>query len=161
MYFLKLHLSIIRVNVESNSVVSEYRGQSSLCDLYVFSLDDDDLMPWWSCGSVYVIDLGSVHGTFVANERLSKDNPVELEVGQSLKFAASTRTYVLRKIVPEPAIASSELPAKFVYPPAPDATDEEAVVAYNTSLNRLGVPSPNPVPTYTYQRYHLLSPASI
>uniref|UniRef100_A0A452XKI4 FHA domain-containing protein n=1 Tax=Aegilops tauschii subsp. strangulata TaxID=200361 RepID=A0A452XKI4_AEGTS len=48
-------------------------------------------------GSIYVIDLGSVHGTFVANERLTKDNPVELEVGQSLRFAASTRAYVLRK----------------------------------------------------------------
>lgn len=47
--------------------------------------------------SVFVIDLGSVHGTFVANERLTKYNPVELEPGQSLVFAASTRTYILRK----------------------------------------------------------------
>ena len=31
--------------------------------------------------SIYVIDLGSVHGTFVANEHLTKDNPVELEIG--------------------------------------------------------------------------------
>lgn len=104
-------------------------------------------------GSVYVIDLGSVHGTFVANERLSKDNPVELEVGQSLRFAASTRTYVLRKIVPDPSTVPAVVPEKFVYPPAPDASDEEAVVAYNTSLNRLGVPSPNAVPTFTYQRH--------
>ncbi|KAI4311841.1 hypothetical protein MLD38_036704 [Melastoma candidum] len=48
-------------------------------------------------GSIYVIDLGSGHGTFVANERLTRDSPVELEVGQSVKFAASTRTYILRK----------------------------------------------------------------
>jgi len=105
---------------------------------------------------VYVIDLGSVHGTFVANERLTKDNPVEMEVGQSLKFAASTRTYVLRKIIPDPSTAPTVVPEKFVYPPAPNTSDEEAVVAYNTSLNRLGVPSPNPVPTFTYQRYNLL-----
>ena len=105
---------------------------------------------------MYVIDLGSVHGTFVANERLSKDNPVELEVGQSLRFAASTRTYVLRKIAPDPSTAPAVVPEKFVYPPAPEATDKEAVVAYNTGLNRLGVPSPNPVPTFTYQRYDLL-----
>ncbi|KAG6573576.1 Protein phosphatase 1 regulatory inhibitor subunit PPP1R8-like protein, partial [Cucurbita argyrosperma subsp. sororia] len=48
-------------------------------------------------GSIYVIDLGSAHGTFVANERLTKEFPVELEAGQSLRFAASTRTYILRK----------------------------------------------------------------
>ncbi|XP_024390103.1 protein phosphatase 1 regulatory inhibitor subunit PPP1R8 homolog isoform X3 [Physcomitrium patens] len=103
-------------------------------------------------GSVYVIDLGSVHGTFVANERLTKDNPVELEVGQSLRFAASTRTYVLRKVVRDPPTGSAEVPAQFVYPPGPDMSDEEAVVAYNTNLNKLGAPSPNPVPTVTYQR---------
>ena len=108
---------------------------------------------WWCCCSVYVIDLGSVHGTFVANERLTKDSPVELEAGQSLRFAASTRTYVLRKTVTDPSKAPAVVPEKFVYPPAPDVSDTEAVVAYNTSLNRLGVPSPNPVPKFTYQRY--------
>lgn len=88
--------------------------------------------------SVYVIDLGSVHGTFVANERLSKDSPVELEVGQSLKFAASTRSYVLRKGVAQvPQL--SQPPVNFVLPPPPDPSDEEAVVAYNTLLNRLGM----------------------
>lgn len=122
---------------------------------------------WWKVGgspercvafcSVYVIDLGSVHGTFVANERLSKDSPVELEVGQSLRFAASTRSYVLRKIVQGSTVAPAELPANFVYPPAPDASDEEAIVTYNTALNKLGVPSPGAVPTTTYlSRYCLL-----
>ncbi|CAL9161964.1 protein phosphatase 1 regulatory inhibitor subunit PPP1R8 homolog [Musa acuminata AAA Group] len=89
-------------------------------------------------GSIYVIDLGSVHGTFVANERLTKDNPVELEVGQSLRFAASTRSYILRKntaaLFPTPA-----LPAGVDLPSPPDPTDEDAVVAYNTILNRYGV----------------------
>ncbi|CAM6088855.1 unnamed protein product [Calypogeia fissa] len=92
-------------------------------------------------GGIYVIDLGSVHGTFVANERLTKDNPVELEVGQSLRFAASTRSYVLRKNVPTPVVPPPP-PTDIVLPPAPDPSDEEAVLAYNTALNRLGVPSP-------------------
>lgn len=84
--------------------------------------------------------MGSVHGTFVANERLSKDSPVELEVGQSLKFAASSRSYVLRKgEVKTPH--SSKLPPNFVLPPPPDPSDEEAVVAYNTLLNKLGMTS--------------------
>ncbi|KAK9089932.1 hypothetical protein Scep_029014 [Stephania cephalantha] len=88
-------------------------------------------------GSVYVIDLGSVHGTFVANERLTKDNPMELEVGQSLKFAASTRTYILRKnnaaLFPPPPLLS-----EVNLPPSPDPSDEDAVLAYNTILNRYG-----------------------
>ncbi|KZV51250.1 nuclear inhibitor of protein phosphatase 1-like [Dorcoceras hygrometricum] len=86
-------------------------------------------------GSVYVIDLGSAHGTFVANERLTKDSPVELEVGQSLKFAASTRTYILRKnnaaLFPPPT-----QPTEIDLPPPPDASDEDAVLAYNTFINR-------------------------
>ncbi|WOL17505.1 nuclear inhibitor of protein phosphatase 1 [Canna indica] len=89
-------------------------------------------------GSIYVIDLGSVHGTFVANERLTKDNPVELEVGQSLRFAASTRSYILRKnnaaLFPTPS-----LPEGVDLPSPPDPSDEDAVVAYNTILNRYGV----------------------
>jgi len=85
-----------------------------------------------------VIDLGSAHGTFVASERLMKDMPVELEVGQSLRFAASTRTYVLRKN--EAALfPSTPTPLEINLPPAPDPSDEEAVVAYNTLLNRYGI----------------------
>lgn len=94
-------------------------------------------------GSVYVIDLGSVHGTFVANERLSKDSPVELEVGQSLKFAASTRAYVLKKGVAQvPQLLQP--PVNFVLPPPPDPSDEESVVAYNTLINKLGMSRPSP-----------------
>ncbi|GAB2301018.1 hypothetical protein Dimus_035054 [Dionaea muscipula] len=92
-------------------------------------------------GSVYVIDLGSAHGTFVANERLTKDTPVELEAGQSLKFAASTRIYILRKnnaaLFPPPPP-----PTEVNLPPPPDPSDEEAVVAYNTLLNRYGLTRP-------------------
>lgn len=93
-------------------------------------------------GSIYVIDLGSAHGTFVANERLTKDSPVELEVGQSLRFAASTRTYILRKnnaaLFPPPVH-----PSDINIPPPPDPSDEEAVVAYNTFLNRYGLGKPD------------------
>ncbi|CAL9241529.1 unnamed protein product [Arabidopsis halleri] len=84
-------------------------------------------------GSIFVIDLGSAHGTFVANERLTKDTPVELEVGQSLRFAASTRIYLLRKNT-EALFSRPQIKL----PPPPDASDEEALVAYNTLLNRYG-----------------------
>ena len=91
--------------------------------------------------SVYVIDLGSAHGTFVANERLTKDNPVELEVGQSLRFAASTRTYILRKNNAA-LFARPPPPSEIDLPPLPDPSDEEAVVAYNTLMNRYGISRP-------------------
>ncbi|KAL3681431.1 hypothetical protein R1sor_024387 [Riccia sorocarpa] len=102
-------------------------------------------------GSVYVMDLGSVHGTFVANERLTKDNPVELEVGQSLRFAASTRLYILRKSVPTPVVPVPP-PTNVVIPPPPDSSDEEAVLAHNTLLNRLGVPSASTPMLKTYSK---------
>ncbi|CAI7891462.1 unnamed protein product [Closterium sp. NIES-53] len=77
-------------------------------------------------GSVFVIDLGSVHGTYVSNERLLKDIPVEIEPGQSLRFAASTRTYVLRKAIPA-ALPPSPLPSAAA---ATDlASSEEAPLA--------------------------------
>ncbi|GLT46710.1 hypothetical protein SLA2020_204500 [Shorea laevis] len=89
-------------------------------------------------GSIYVIDLGSAHGTFVASERLTKDTPVELEVGQSLRFAASTRTYILRKNNAA-LFARPPPPTEINLPSPPDPADEEAVVAYNTLLNRYGL----------------------
>ncbi|KAL7591568.1 hypothetical protein Lser_V15G31928 [Lactuca serriola] len=85
-------------------------------------------------GSVYVIDLGSAHGTFVANERLTKESPVELEVGQSLRFAASTRVYILKK--DNKALFPPPLPTEVSLPPPPNPSDEEAVLAYNTFVNR-------------------------
>lgn len=85
-----------------------------------------------------MIDLGSAHGTFVANERLTKDTPVELEVGQSLRFAASTRIYILRKNS-EALFTRPPPPDEIKLPPPPDASDEDAVVAYNTLLNRYGL----------------------
>ncbi|XP_058197973.1 protein phosphatase 1 regulatory inhibitor subunit PPP1R8 homolog [Rhododendron vialii] len=89
-------------------------------------------------GSIYVIDLGSPHGTFVANERLTKDSPVELEAGQSLRFAASTRTYILRKNSAA-LFPPTPLPTEINHPPSPDPLDEEAVLTYNTFLNRYGL----------------------
>ncbi|GJP45984.1 hypothetical protein CLOM_g5612 [Closterium sp. NIES-68] len=81
-------------------------------------------------GSVFVIDLGSVHGTYVSNERLLKDIPVEIEPGQSLRFGASTRTYVLRKAIPPP-LPPSPLPSSAA---ATDlASSEEALSAAATA----------------------------
>ncbi|VAH00480.1 unnamed protein product [Triticum turgidum subsp. durum] len=92
-------------------------------------------------GSIYVIDLGSVHGTFVANERLTKDSPVELEVGQSLRFAASTRAYVLRKntaaFFPTQSLPSdSEVPLK-----RKSSSGDASASAVNDDNQAVGRPS--------------------
>ncbi|KAL4562926.1 hypothetical protein LXL04_026957 [Taraxacum kok-saghyz] len=85
-------------------------------------------------GSIFVIDLGSAHGTFVANERLQKDSPIELEIGQSLRFAASTRVYILKK--DNSALFPHPPPSQITLPPPPNPLDEEAVLSYNTFINR-------------------------
>ncbi|PKA55843.1 nuclear inhibitor of protein phosphatase 1 [Apostasia shenzhenica] len=98
---------------------------------------------------IYVIDLGSVHGTFVANERLTKDTPVELEIGQSLRFAASTRSYILRKNA-STLFASPLISTEIDLPSPPDPSNEDAVVAYNTILNRYGLTKSHFLSTETY-----------
>ncbi|CAN0908755.1 Protein phosphatase 1 regulatory inhibitor subunit PPP1R8 homolog [Linum grandiflorum] len=130
---------IDRINLDKRRHI--FGRQSNNCD---FVLDHQSVsrqhaavVPHKS-GSIYVIDLGSAHGTFVANERLTKDTPVELEVGQSLRFAASTRAYILRKN--DAALFSSLPPStEIILPSSPDQNDEEAVVCYNTQINRYGV----------------------
>ncbi|GAQ82677.1 hypothetical protein KFL_001200010 [Klebsormidium nitens] len=97
-------------------------------------------------GSFYVVDMGSAHGTFVSNERLRKDSPVEIEPGQSVTFAASTRLYMLRKAKPDaegggPRLRDSATPPVEM-PSPPDPADTEAVVAYHTLVNRHGYDSP-------------------
>uniref|UniRef100_A0A7S1IET3 peptidylprolyl isomerase n=1 Tax=Eutreptiella gymnastica TaxID=73025 RepID=A0A7S1IET3_9EUGL len=47
-------------------------------------------------GSVFVIDLGSGHGSAINNRRIDKNKPTKLDVGSTLQAGASTRTYVLR-----------------------------------------------------------------
>ena len=55
-------------------------------------------------------------------------------MGQSLRFAASTRVYILKK--DNAALFPPPLPTAINLPPPPDPCDEEAVLAYNTFVNR-------------------------
>ncbi|KAM6585522.1 hypothetical protein CsatB_012524 [Cannabis sativa] len=135
-----------RINLDRRRHI--FGRQSPACD---FVLDHQSVSRQHAAviphknGSIYVIDLGSAHGTFVANERLTKDNPVELEVGQSLRFAASTRIYILRKnnaaLFPRPPLST-----EINLPPPPDPSDDEAVLAYNTLLNRYGISKADTLP---------------
>ena len=47
-------------------------------------------------GSIYIIDLGSAHGTFLGDQRLAPREPTLWPEGTACTFGASTRKYVLR-----------------------------------------------------------------
>ena len=47
----------------------------------------------WRSGELYIIDLGSVHGTVVNKERLKPRTYAPLVVGSVVKFGESTRLY--------------------------------------------------------------------
>eukprot|EP01084_Bolivina_argentea_P099043 178026_1 len=49
-----------------------------------------------SSGNLYVMDLGSSHGTFVNKQRLSKKKREPLRDGYIIKFGASTREYIVK-----------------------------------------------------------------
>ncbi|XP_075505574.1 protein phosphatase 1 regulatory inhibitor subunit PPP1R8 homolog [Primulina tabacum] len=127
-------LDVIKLNKRRNIFGRQFHACDFVLDHQSVSRQHAAVIPHKG-GSVYVIDLGSAHGTFVANERLTKDSPVELEVGQSLRFAASTRTYILRKnnaaLFPPPP-----QPTEIASPPPPDSSDEDAALAYNTYISR-------------------------
>jgi len=47
-------------------------------------------------GNMYVMDLGSSHGTFINKKRLKRDQREVLQDGDTVKFGASSREYVVR-----------------------------------------------------------------
>lgn len=49
-----------------------------------------------SSGNIYVMDLGSSHGTFVNKQRLKKKKRQPLRDGYIIKFGASTREYIVK-----------------------------------------------------------------
>lgn len=49
-----------------------------------------------SSGNVYVMDLGSSHGTFVNNKRLTNKKREALHDGDVVRFGASTREYIVK-----------------------------------------------------------------
>ncbi|MES1914817.1 MAG: hypothetical protein MHM6MM_006846 [Cercozoa sp. M6MM] len=61
-------------------------------------------------GNVYVVDLGSRHGTFLDNQRLKPHERYLLRNGARIRFAASERVYrtVVRRRQPKPDASSSE-----------------------------------------------------
>ena len=47
-------------------------------------------------GAVYIMDLGSAHGTFLNGRRLPPQEPTQWREGAAVNFGASSRAFVLR-----------------------------------------------------------------
>jgi FHA domain len=89
-------------------------------------------------GGVFVIDLGSVHGTFISRTgRIAAKQAVQLQQGDSLKFGESSRSYIVHlpsaglsaaaEQVEETMIAEDESPAAAAA--AADSVDSAAAAA--------------------------------
>eukprot|EP00898_Chlorokybus_atmophyticus_P007492 jgi/Chlat1/7744/Chrsp66S07325 len=90
-------------------------------------------------GSIFVVDLGSAHGTFISGERIPKEVPSELEDGCSLRFAVSSRVYILRLPPIAPSVRTARKSEDIPVPPVPDPNDADAVLVYNTICNQKGL----------------------
>ncbi|RHY26179.1 hypothetical protein DYB32_007835 [Aphanomyces invadans] len=56
---------------------------------------DTSVKPFLVAGHLFVVDLGSTHGTFVNKRRIPATDPVELHVGDVVVFGESTRIYTI------------------------------------------------------------------
>lgn len=51
-------------------------------------------------GNIYLVDLGSTHGTFLNGQRIEPNRRMVLADGDQLRFGESTRNYVVRLVDP-------------------------------------------------------------
>eukprot|EP00741_Cyanophora_paradoxa_P023707 tig00021612_g22901.t1 len=89
-------------------------------------------------GNVYVLDLGSTHGTFVADVRIEAHTPTLLDEGTTLRLGASSRLYVLRGCVHRDFSVLIEA--------STESPEEATFVDFATRMNRKARPRPAPAP---------------
>ncbi|KAH9280561.1 Nuclear inhibitor of protein phosphatase 1 [Echinococcus granulosus] len=94
----------------------------------------------------FLIDLGSVHGTFIGRIKLEPERPQQVPVDSEIHFGASTRVYIIRER-PNPIINSSTAEADRLIKEAADATGNanklpqsevelDNLTQFNTAHNR-------------------------
>ncbi|RHY89103.1 hypothetical protein DYB26_014083 [Aphanomyces astaci] len=71
---------------------------------------------YFVAGQLFLVDLGSTHGTFVNKKRISAADHVELHVGDVVVFGESTRIYTILGPV-------DLMPDEYSYFPSPDPED--------------------------------------
>ena len=93
-------------------------------------------------GAIYLLDLGSAHGTFLNGDRLPPKEPTLWSDGATCVFGASSRSYVLRlsagtRMVPRPAAPSSHTQR-----PCAPALGDRAAPASRPPHSHVGGPLP-------------------
>lgn len=79
----------------------------------------------------YLIDLGSVHGTFVGNLRLEPHKPTPLPIDSTFSFGASTRRWMIRD---RPAVEEKSEETDHSLPES--EVDLDNLTKFNTARNR-------------------------
>uniref|UniRef100_A0A336K2M3 CSON002855 protein n=1 Tax=Culicoides sonorensis TaxID=179676 RepID=A0A336K2M3_CULSO len=88
---------------------------------------------------IYLVDLGSSHGTFIGSVRLEPQKPTQVHVGASFHFGASTRNYILRERPSGTRMIHEEIPmeADGTLLGLPETQSElDNLTEYNTAHNR-------------------------
>ncbi|VDD83864.1 unnamed protein product [Mesocestoides corti] len=94
----------------------------------------------------FLIDLGSVHGTFIGRIKLEPDRPQQVPIDSEIHFGASTRIFIIRER-PNPLFNSSTAEADRVIKEAADASGNanklpqsevelDNLTQFNTAHNR-------------------------
>ncbi|OQS06154.1 hypothetical protein THRCLA_01795 [Thraustotheca clavata] len=138
----KLNEVIASVNVDTKSFFVFGRN-ALVCDIV---LEHCSISRMHAClvhhidGSVYIIDLGSCHGTFMDTEKLEPLRPTLITHGAQLRFGVSSRTYRFKSYESKEQILSRLNNTVGLH-------DDERLLQTNTLLNRflsyrLDLPAP-------------------
>lgn len=82
----------------------------------------------------YLIDLASVHGTFIGSLRLDAQKPTPLPVDSSFSFGASTRRYVIRERPQNTIDEALQNPSEIELPET--EVELENLTKFNTARNK-------------------------
>ncbi|KAI6650580.1 Nuclear inhibitor of protein phosphatase 1 [Oopsacas minuta] len=85
---------------------------------------------------IFLMDLGSTHGTFIGSLRLEPHKPQVLPVDSTIYFGQSTRCYTLRERKPESSNLSNALVADDMSTLQENQVALADLTQYNTALNR-------------------------
>lgn len=108
----------------------------------------------------FLIDLGSVHGTFIGRIKLERDRPQKVAIDSEIHFGASKRIFVIRErpnqvsgssFLRSSAAAANSSVQESSESTLPEGEDElEQLTQFNTAKNRkievmTDMPTPSPV----------------
>lgn len=102
---------------------------------------------------MFVIDLGSMHGSFLRNLRLDAHKPTPVPFDTSFHFGASTRHYILKERPPVPGPSDTDKADEDNPIDLPKGQEElDNLTEYHTALNKRVTSLPIQEPTKFHKR---------